>query len=164
MSELDDVERDTIAAARRLGEPCEVLECDPEYADTAAYCERYGFELETAANTIIVASPKEPRVFAACVVLATTKLDVNRTVRKLFNAARMSFASAEDMIRLTGMRVGGVTVFGLPADLPLLIDSRVMSVPAIIVGSGGRHAKIKIAPQALLKLPNARVVQDLAKA
>ena len=36
----------------------EVLPCDPNMADTAAFCAHYGFAIEQAANTILVASKK----------------------------------------------------------------------------------------------------------
>ena len=70
-----DSETLTRAAVERLGVPFEMLPCDPDFADTAAFCARYGYAPETAANTIIVASKKAPRRYAACVVLATTRLD-----------------------------------------------------------------------------------------
>jgi len=141
----------------------ERIPCDPELADTAAFCAHYGYPLEISANAIVVASKKEPRVFAACLALATTRLDVNRAVKNELGAGRLSFASAADMRDVTGMEVGGVTPFTLPADLPLLIDEAVMAPERIIVGTGGRTSKLLVAPQALLVHPAARVVAGLAK-
>src|SRR5262245_59609760 len=106
-----DPEALTRAEVERLGVPFEMLGCDPEFADTAAFCARYGYPPGTAANTIIVVSKKEPRRYAACVVLATTRLDVNHAVRDLLGAHKCSFATSEEMHALTGMTVGGVTVF-----------------------------------------------------
>ena len=106
--------------------PYEVIEIEPALADTALFCERYGFPMEQSGNTIIVASKKEPKVFVACVVLATTRLDVNKRVRKLMGVPKASFASAEEMVVLTGMEVGGVTPFSLPEGLQLYVDSRIM--------------------------------------
>jgi prolyl-tRNA editing enzyme YbaK/EbsC (Cys-tRNA(Pro) deacylase) len=156
------VERATLAALDRLGVAYEVVPCDPELADTARFCERYGYPPDHAGNTIIVATRKEPRRFAACVVLATTRLDVNHAVRDLLGAAKVSFASAEDMRQLTGMSVGGVTVAGLPPGVPVFVDARVMALDYVILGTGGRHGKIRASPAILERLPGARVVEGLA--
>jgi prolyl-tRNA editing enzyme YbaK/EbsC (Cys-tRNA(Pro) deacylase) len=145
-----------------LGVPFEIVEIDPAFADTAQFCEKYGIPLEQSANTIIVASKKEPKQYCACLVLATTRLDVNHSVKKLLNASRVSFASADETAALTGQRIGGVTVFALPDDLPIYVDSRVMACPWIIVGGGGRSTKVKMAPDVLRRLRNVQVIEGLA--
>lgn len=164
MSQAHDPERTTLAALERLGLPYELIPCDPEFADTGPFCDRYGYPPERAANTIIVASKKEPRRYAACVVLAPTRLDVNHAVRDLLGVSKLSFATAEEMAQLTGMKVGGVTVFGLPDGIPLYVDARVMALDWVILGTGGRNGKIKVSPEVLRRLPNARVVENLALA
>src|SRR5437867_4449190 len=116
---MNDPEAAVLAALARLGIGYERLECDPEAADTAIFCARYGIPPERSANTILVASKKEPRIYAVCVVLATTSLDVNHAVRGLLGVSRLSFASAEETVAVTGMLVGGVTPFGVPEGLPL---------------------------------------------
>src|SRR4051794_12074308 len=93
----------------------EVVPCDPALADTAAFCAAYGYPLEDSANTILVVGKSDPPRYAACVVLATTRLDVNRVVRQRLEVRRASFASPDETRALTGMELGGVTVFGLPA-------------------------------------------------
>jgi prolyl-tRNA editing enzyme YbaK/EbsC (Cys-tRNA(Pro) deacylase) len=153
-----EVERRVVAVLDRLGVPYELQPIDPAFADTAAYCERYGVPLEHAANTIIVASKKEPRRYAACVVKATTRLDVNRAVRRLLDVAKVSFASADETRALTGMLIGGVTVFALPADLAIYVDDKVMTLPWAILGSGSRSSKIRVSPEALRRLPGVQVV------
>ena len=145
-----------------LGVPYTLEPIDPAFADTAAYCERYGVPLDRAANTIIVVSKKEPRQFAACLVLATTRLDVNHAVRGLMGVARLSFATAEETMALTGMMIGGVTVLALPADMPIYVDERIMGLPWVILGGGSRSTKIKVAPEVLTRLANTRVVPNLA--
>lgn len=145
-----------------LGVPFEVMAIDPDFADTAQFCEKYDIPLEQSANTIIVASKKEPKQYCACLVLATTRLDVNHAVKKLMGASRVSFAGADETKALTGMLIGGVTVFALPDALPIYVDERVMAPPWIIVGGGGRSTKIKLAPDALRRLPNVTVVPELA--
>jgi len=145
-----------------LGVPYELMEIDPAFADTAACCEKYGLPLESAGNTIVVASKKEPRQFSACVVKATTRLDVNRAVRNLMQVSKVSFASAEETQTLTGMMLGGVTVFALPPDLPIYVDDRLMELPWVILGSGSRSSKIKIAPEVFRRLPNTTIVPGLA--
>lgn len=151
------IEQRVVAVLDGLGVPYELQPIDPAFADTAAYCERYGVPLDHAANTIIVASRKEPRRFAACVVKATTRLDVNRAVRRLLDVAKVSFASAEETRALTGMLIGGVTVFALPADLPIYIDDKVMALDWAILGSGSRSSKVRVSPEALRRLPGAQV-------
>lgn len=162
MTEPLDPEATTRTVLDRLGVPYETISIDPDFADTAAFCERYGYPLDHAGNTIVVASKKEPKQHAACVVLATTRLDVNHAVRDLMGVAKVSFASAEEMARLTGMKVGGVTVFGLPPGMPLFVDDRVMALDYVILGTGGRNGKIKTSPEVLRRLPQSRVVAGLA--
>jgi prolyl-tRNA editing enzyme YbaK/EbsC (Cys-tRNA(Pro) deacylase) len=151
--------RDRLVA---LGIEHEALACDPDFADTAAFCARYGVPAEQSANTIVVAARKEPGVACACVVLATCRLDVNHSVCELLGVRKASFASAEQTQALTGMMIGGVTPFGLPADLPLYIDARVMAQEQVVIGGGSRSMKIRLAPAGLLLLPGARVVDGLA--
>jgi prolyl-tRNA editing enzyme YbaK/EbsC (Cys-tRNA(Pro) deacylase) len=151
---LDDRVRESLDA---LGADYEVLACAPELADTAAFCEAYGISAEVACNAIVVAVKSEPRRYVACLVRADTKLDVNHKVSAIIGVKRLSFASAEETANLTGMLIGGVTVFGLPPDIALLIDTRVMERPSIIVGGGNRSSKVRIDPHAVARLPNARV-------
>jgi prolyl-tRNA editing enzyme YbaK/EbsC (Cys-tRNA(Pro) deacylase) len=145
-----------------IGLPYEVMPCDPAYADTAAFCEHYGVSPNDSANTILVASRRPPGRLAACVVLATTRLDVNRAVCSLLEVRKASFADAELTLATTGMEIGGVTPFGLPADLPVFVDSAVMVRPVVVVGAGSRSAKIRLAPAVLAALPAARVIEGLA--
>jgi prolyl-tRNA editing enzyme YbaK/EbsC (Cys-tRNA(Pro) deacylase) len=149
-------------ALARLGVVYEHLACDPEAADTAVFCARYGFPPEQSANTILVASKKEPKKHAACVALASTRLDVNHKVRELLEVARLSFATADETVALTGMRVGGVTPFGLPAAIPVFVDAAVMTCDFVILGGGGRTSKLKLAPDQLLRVPGVEVVAGLA--
>ena len=140
----------------------EVLACDPDLADTAAFCEHYGFTMEQAANTIVVASKKvEPPKYAACVVLGTTRLDVNKKVSALLEVKRLSFADADVTKALTGMMIGGVTAFGI-GDLPVYVDSAVMDVPVVVMGCGNRSSKLLLDPHELTKLPTVVVVEGLA--
>jgi prolyl-tRNA editing enzyme YbaK/EbsC (Cys-tRNA(Pro) deacylase) len=140
----------------------EVLPCDPDLADTAAFCAHYGFSVEQAANTILVASKKvAPPRYAACVVLGTTRLDVNRKVSELLAVKRLSFADEQTTMDLTGMMLGGVTAFGIE-DLPIYVDSAVMEQARVVMGGGNRSSKLLLDPNELSKLPNVAVVQGLA--
>src|SRR3954452_19436705 len=130
----------------RLGVAFEAMDCDPDFADTAAFCERYGVALEDSANTIVVVGKSDPRVYVACVVLATTRLDVNGAVRRRLGVKRASFASADETKELTGMMIGGVTPFALPEHVPLWVDERVTARPAVVVGGGSRSLKLRVAP------------------
>jgi len=147
---------------RSLGIEHEIIPCDPALADTAQFCEAYGYAPEDSANTIVVAGKSVPPVFAACVVLANTRLDVNRVVKARLGVRKASFASGDDTERLTGMTIGGVTPFGLPSDLPLWVDRRVMERARIVLGGGSRDRKI-LAPPLILTALGAEVVEGLAK-
>lgn len=138
------------------------IACDPELADTRDFCAHYGYALEESANVILVASKKGELKIAACVVLATCRLDVNKTARKKLGVQRISFARPELTRELTGMELGGVTPFGLPDDIPVWIDARVMSCERVILGGGNRSSKILLAPSELEKVPNVEVVEGLA--
>ncbi len=150
------------AALAPLGAPYELFPCDPALADTALFCEAYGFSLDDSANTIVVVGKAEPRRYAACIVLAPDRLDVNRVVKTRLGTRKASFAGADETRDLTGMEIGGVTPVGLPADLPVWIDAGVMSRSRIVLGGGGRSWKVLAAPRILLRLPNAEVVEGLA--
>lgn len=139
-----------------------VIACDPELADTAAFCEHYGYSPDESANTIIVASKGETPKFAACLVLASTKLDVNKKVRQLLGAKRISFASATQTKELTDMEIGGVVIVGLPDHVPIYIDKAVFAKQEIILGGGNRTSKLLLDPSELLKLPQAQSVDGLA--
>src|SRR5215469_10903046 len=134
----------------RLGVPFELFPCDPALADTANFCAAYGFQPEDSANTILVIGKSDPPVYAACVVLANSRLDVNKTVRQRLGTRKASFAPAEHTRSITGMEIGGVTVFGLPDDLPIWVDSRVMARERIVLGGGSRSFKVIATPQILL--------------
>lgn len=149
-------------ALERLGARFEVMACDPALADTAAFVEAYGVPLDHSANTILVASKGAEPTYVACVLLATTSLDVNNVVRREMGVRKASFARAEPVRELTGMEIGGVTPFGLEPDLPVLVDARVMGPPWIILGGGNRSSKLRIAPDVLRSIASVRVVEGLA--
>ena len=147
-----------------LGVDYEVVPCDPELADTAAFCEAYGYAPQDSANAIVVVGKSDPPVFALCLVLADHRLDVNTVVRKRLGTRKASFASAEQTIELTGMQIGGVTPFGTTTTLDVWIDGHVMARDRVIIGGGSRDRKILLAPDALRTHPRAEVVDGLARA
>jgi len=151
-----------LARLAGVGVEFEVMECDPALADTAAFVEAYGVPLERSANTIVVASKGAEPTHVVCVLLATTSLDVNKVVRREMGVRKASFAGADPVRALTGMEIGGVTPFGLPDDLPILVDARVMEPDWIVLGGGNRSSKLKLAPDALRRLPAVRVIEGLA--
>lgn len=152
----------TAAVLETLRVPHEVMSCDPDLADTAAFCQAYGVDPQDSANTIIVSSKRPAGVEVACVVLAASRLDVNHRVRSLLDVRKLSFASGEQTTEMTGMMIGGVTPFGLPDDLRVLVDQAVMHRPFIVLGAGTRSAKLRMEPAALLMLPSVEVVNGLA--
>lgn len=156
---MDDSLMEVLAS---LGIDYEIIPCDPALADTAQFCAAYGYALEDSANTILVVGKSQPPVHAACVVLANTRLDVNKVVNKRLGVRKASFAGGPDTARLTGMAIGGVTPFGLPAGLPLWVDGRVMERTRIILGGGTRDRKV-LAPPSILAALGGVVVEGLAK-
>jgi prolyl-tRNA editing enzyme YbaK/EbsC (Cys-tRNA(Pro) deacylase) len=158
----DEVEARVRSAAEATGVPFEVIPCDPALADTAAFCDAYGYDPDESANCVVVVGKADPPVFAACVVLATTRLDVNGVVRKRLGTRKASFAAADDVEAMTGMTIGGVTPLALPGGVPLWIDARVLDRPRVVLGGGSRRTKV-VAPPSLLTAAGAEVVEDLAR-
>lgn len=157
-----DPDRDALERALAGRGAYELFACDPALADTAAFCAAYGFAMGDSANTIVVVGKPDPPVYAACVVLATHRLDVNRSVRNRLGARKASFASPDETRVLTGHEIGGVTVFGLPAGLPVWIDAAVMERERIVLGGGSRSWKVLAPPTILLAIAGAEVVEGLA--
>ena len=157
-----DPDREALQAALTGRGEFELFACDPALADTAAFCAAYGFALGDSANTIVVIGKSDPAVYAACVVLATHRLDVNRVVKQRLGTRKASFASQDETRALTGMAIGGVTAFGLPDGLPLWVDGAVMERQRIVLGGGSRSWKVIAPPSILLTLPNVEVVEGLA--
>src|SRR5205823_13464925 len=155
-SSMPELDPSVARAVEALGVQYEKLDCNPEWADTDVFCANYNIPRQNAANTILVASKSEPQQYSACLVLATTKLDVNHAVRRLMGIKRLSFASADETKAVTGQLIGGVTVFGLPDAIPLYIDSRIMAADYVIVGGGNRTTKIKVAPSELHRIPQSK--------
>jgi prolyl-tRNA editing enzyme YbaK/EbsC (Cys-tRNA(Pro) deacylase) len=155
------IEATVRAAAEATGVPFEIVPCDPALADTAQFCEAYGYALDDSANCVVVVGKSQPPTYAACVVLATTRLDVNGVVRRRLGTRKASFAQADDVVALTGMTIGGVTPLGLPPDLPRWVDARVMTRERVVIGGGSRALKI-VAPPALLTATGAQIVSELA--
>jgi len=159
----NSISPDVDAITSKLEIDYTVVECDTEYADTQKFCDHYGYSIEESANALLIASKKGEQKFAVCVVLATTRLDVNKSARKKLGASRISFATPEQTKELTGMELGGVTPFGMPDNVPVWVDARVMECKQIILGGGNRSSKILLDPAMLLKIPGVEVVDGLAK-
>jgi prolyl-tRNA editing enzyme YbaK/EbsC (Cys-tRNA(Pro) deacylase) len=146
-----------------LADRIEVAAIDPDLADTSAFSEAYGFPLDGGANCIVVVGKRAGEVtYAACIVLASTRLDVNRTVKQLLWTRKASFAPMDEAVALIGMEYGGITPIGLPADWPVYVDARVRDVPEAVIGAGVRAAKLFLPGDALAALPHVEVVEGLA--
>lgn len=140
-----------------------VSEIDPTLADTAAFCEAYDIGMGESANCVIVEARRgDATWYAACMILATNRADINGAVRRHLDARKISFAPMELAVGMTGMEYGGINPIGLPADWPIIIDSRVKDKDRIIIGSGLRKSKLLVSGALLVSLPNA-VVLDIAK-
>jgi prolyl-tRNA editing enzyme YbaK/EbsC (Cys-tRNA(Pro) deacylase) len=141
-----------------------VAEIDPELADTAAFCERYAVPLDESANCVVVTGRRDgEQRFAACVVLATTRADVNGLARRRLDVRKASFAPMDVAVAETGMEYGGITPVGLPAGWPVLIDAAVAVLPRVVVGSGVRRSKLVLPGAALAGLPGAEVLAGLGR-
>ena len=141
-----------------------VAAIDPALSDTAAFCERYGVAPEASANCVVVKGKRGGDVrFAACLVLATTRADVNGVVQRRLDVRSASFAPMDEAVALTGMEYGGITPIGLPSDWPILVDAAVAAAPEVVIGGGVRGSKLFLPGSALLALPGAELVEGLAR-
>jgi len=140
----------------------EVMDCDPKLADTNVFCREYGIDLEDSVNAIVVKTKTGELKYAACALLATTKLDINKKIRKKLAARKASFANIEETAKLTAMEIGGVTPITLPRSLLLWVDSKVMQRNTIVLGGGNRSSKIKVSPKIFYYTTNTEIVEGLA--
>ena len=136
---------------------------DADLADTAAFCEAYAVPLDASANCVVLAGKREGELrMAACVVLATTRADVNGVARRWLDVRKISFAPMDDAVAITGMEYGGITPIGLPVAWPILVDSRVIEQSAVVIGSGVRRSKIVLPGASLGRYPGVHVIEGLA--
>ena len=140
----------------------EVMDCDPKLSDTNLFCKKYGVDLEDSVNAILVKTKTGELKYVACALLATTKLDINKTIRKKIGARKVSFADIEETAKLTSMDIGGVTPLTLPDTLPLWVDSKVMQRSFVVLGGGNRSSKIKVSPKIFNYISNMEIVEGLA--
>ncbi|GAA0732273.1 YbaK/EbsC family protein [Dactylosporangium roseum] len=155
-----------LAALRQWNAADQVLVApiDAALADTAEFCAAYDVGLEESANCVVISGKREGEVrYAACVLLATTRADVNGVGRKRLDVRKASFAPMESAVSETGMEYGGITPIGLPGGWPVLVDSRVLEVPEAVVGSGLRRSKIVLPGTLLAELPGASVIEGLGR-
>jgi prolyl-tRNA editing enzyme YbaK/EbsC (Cys-tRNA(Pro) deacylase) len=157
------VDPSVLQSMEKHGVVFEEMACDPDLADTAAFCEAYGIPLDRSANTILVASRRPEGHVVACLVPATARLDVNGLVRQRMGVRKASFADAETTREMTGMEIGGVTIFGLPPEIPVWVDSRVLDKDWVVIGAGSRTAKIRLDPGQLRGLDGFEIVDDLGR-
>ncbi len=148
----------------RPAEDVGVVAIDPDLADTAAFCERYGVSPTESANCVVIAGRREGEVrYAACVILATTRADVNNVARRALDVRKASFAATDVAVAETGMEYGGITPIGLPDGWPVLVDAAVAATPQVVIGSGLRRSKLALAGKTLADLRGATVIEGLAR-
>jgi prolyl-tRNA editing enzyme YbaK/EbsC (Cys-tRNA(Pro) deacylase) len=136
-----------------------VAPIDPDLADTAAFCEAYGSALDHSANCVVVAGKRAGETrYAAVMVLATMRADINNVVRRHLDVRKISFAPMDEAVRLTGMEYGGITPIGLPDDWPVLVDEAVVAAGSVVIGSGIRGSKLLVDAHELASLPGAEVL------
>ena len=140
----------------------QVAEIDPALADTAAFCERYGVSPDESANCVVVAARRgSDTTYAACVIKATTRADVNGLVRRHLGARKASFGPVDLVTEATGMEYGGITPIGLPADWPVLVDAAAAKLPSAVIGSGIRGSKLWLPGRLLAEVPGAQILEGL---
>jgi prolyl-tRNA editing enzyme YbaK/EbsC (Cys-tRNA(Pro) deacylase) len=141
-----------------------VAEIDPALADTAAFCERYGVPMDSSANCVVIAGKRDGEMrHLACLVLATTRADVNGVARRRLDVRKASFAPMDEAVAATGMEYGGITPVGLPPGWPVLVDRAVAESPSVVIGSGVRRSKLRLPGAVLAGLPGIEVVEDLGR-
>lgn len=141
-----------------------VCEIDPDLADTAAFCDRYGVSPGASANCVVIAGRREGETrFAACVVLATTRADVNGAARRALDVRKASFAATEVAVAETAMEYGGITPIGLPAGWQVLVDAAVAAAPQVVIGSGLRRSKLALAGKRFADLPGTVILEGLGR-
>ena len=167
LSRPDLLAAPVVTALAALGEEAgavSVAEIDPELADTAAFCERYGVGPAESANCVVIAGRRDGQArYAACVILATTRADVNNVARRELDVRKASFAAMDDAVAQTEMEYGGITPVGLPQGWPVLVDARVADTPTVVIGSGVRRSKLVLPGTLVASLPGARVIDGLAR-
>ena len=152
------------AALAGLAGPAWVAVIDDDLADTAAFSEAYAVPLEASANCVVVAARRAGvTTMAACLVLATTRADVNGLVRRHLGARKASFAPQDVAVAESGMAYGGITPVGLPLDWPVLVDPAVAAADWVVIGSGTRGSKLAVPGSALAALPGAEVLPGLGQ-
>ncbi len=164
LSRLDLVAGPVAAVLRAWtgADEVEVAEIDPALADTAAFCERYGVPLAESANCVVIVGRRgEVSTYAACVVAATTRADVNGRLRRHLDARKASFAAVEAVTAASGMEYGGITPVGLPANWPVLVDEAVAKTASVVIGSGIRGSKLRLPGRLLTAIPSAQVLPGL---
>jgi prolyl-tRNA editing enzyme YbaK/EbsC (Cys-tRNA(Pro) deacylase) len=158
-----------VAAALKSLDPADaalvgVAEIDPALADTTEFCAAYGSPLSGSANCVVVAGRRgEDTRYAAYLMLASTRADLNGLVRRRLNARKASFAPMDDAVARSGMEYGGICPIGLPEDWPVLVDAAVAAAPAVVIGSGVRHSKLALPGALAARLPGTEVVDGLAR-
>jgi prolyl-tRNA editing enzyme YbaK/EbsC (Cys-tRNA(Pro) deacylase) len=158
----EPVRKALAALPAELAARCAVAEIDPALADTATLCEHYQVPLHASANCVVVTGKRGgAQRWAGCVVLATTRADVNRVVRRRLDVRKASFAGQQEAVQRTGMEYGGITPLGLPAGWPVLLDAAVAATDELVVGSGLRRSKVLLPGAVLAALPGTEVIQDL---
>jgi len=141
----------------------DVAAIDGALSDTAAFCEAYGESLSESANCVVVAGKREGvSRYAACLVLAIDRADVNGVVRRLLDVRKASFLPIDEAMALTTMEYGGITALGLPAGWRIFVDGAVADGARLVVGSGIRGSKLCLSGAALMDLPNAERIDGLA--
>ncbi len=163
-SNLELVAKPIVQAIKQHGlQDVLVAEIDPEVSDTAAFCEKYDVGLDVSVNCVIVEAKRGDKVwYAACLIPANVRADINGIVRRVLDAKKLSFAPMDKAVEISGMAYGAISPIGLPADWPILVDSEAAKLDHAIIGAGVRQAKLLVSGELLANLPNAKVL-SLAK-
>ncbi len=139
-------------------EALEIFECKDEFSDTQNFCDHYGFDIEDSCNAILIKAKKPEEFYAMFCVLGSTRLDVNTKAKNAMGAKRVSFASKEEAEKVTNQIYGGISPLGLPANIQIFIDKKVIDREKLFIGAGNRTSKFFLSPFSLVEITGGKVL------
>ena len=141
-----------------------VAEIDPANMAGETFCATYGLAREHGANCVVMKATRASRAwYAAGLVPVGCRMDIGGAVRRRLGARIVSVAPLHEVLDVTAMEYGSITVVGLPADWAVLIDERLCNLDHVFIGSGYARSKLRVPGSFLRLLPNATACSDLVQ-
>lgn len=135
---------------------------EPVYTMEAAAAQR-GVVPEEMVKSILLREASGRRYVMAC-TLGNDRLDP-KAVRAYLGPGwrRLSFATAEEILEVTGFVMGAVAPLALPEELPVVFDEAIAAVDKVNISSGDVMAGLELATEDLIRLSHgqlASIAQD----